>query len=131
MTNDDFRHTPTPSASENAPTDREVSETPLTATSELEHSLSNYETTLKGAELAREILRQAQERAYRASVAYEQQLTAKIEADRLKRAEVRAELDLLRAQLSGADPQEESAESRSELENALDADPTLYKESWD
>lgn len=124
MDKDDFRRMPTPGASENAPTDREVSETPLTATSELEHSLSNYETTLKGAELAREILRQAQERAYRATIAYEQELTAQIEADRRKRAEVRAELDALRAELSGADPIEET-----ELE--LNADPTLYSESWD
>ena len=122
MSENDFTHTPTPSATENAPTDREVSETPLTATSELEHSLSNYETTLKGAELAREILRQAQERAYRASVAYEQQLSAQIEADRLKRAEVRAELDLLRAELTGSEP---------ETEPEIEADPTLYNESWD
>ena len=122
MSENDFTHTPAPDATENAPTDREVSETPLTATSELEHSLSNYETTLKGAELAREILRQAQERAYRASVAYEQQLSAQIEADRLKRAEVRAELDLLRAELTGSEP---------ETEPEIEADPTLYNESWD
>lgn len=122
MINDDFTHTPTPNATENAPTDREVSETPLTASSELEHSLSNYETTLKGAELAREILRQAQERAYRATLAYEQQLSAQIEADRLKRAEVRAELDLLRAELTGSEP---------ETEPEQELDPTLYTESWD
>ena len=122
MNTDDFRVTPTQSASENAPKPEEVSETSLYETSELEHSQTNYETTLKGAELARFHLRQAQERAYRASVAYEQQLSAQIEADRLKRAEVRAELDLLRAELTGSEP---------ETEPELETDPAIYNESWD
>jgi len=116
MTNDDFRHTPTPSASENRATE-EVSQSSFT---ELEHSESNYESTLRGAELARFHLKQAQERALRASVAYEQQLAERIEADKRRRKEVLAELDKLRR-----------ATEQTETEPEPKADTTLYKESWD
>lgn len=117
MSNDDFRHTPTPSASENAPAHREVSES---FPSELEHSQSNYETTLKGVELARFHLKQAQERAYLATLAYERELADRIEAEKRKREEVLSELSKLRQAV---------AEQKTEPE--LEADPTLYNESWD
>jgi hypothetical protein len=117
MSNNDFTHTHTPSASENTPAPGEVSES---FPSELEHSESNYETTLRGADLARFHLKQAQERAYRASVAYAQQLTAQIEADKRKREEVLAELSKLREAITP-----EKTEPEPEL------DPGVYLESWD
>jgi hypothetical protein len=116
MDKDDFRHTPTHSASENRATE-EVSQNSFT---ELEHSESNYESTLRGAELARFHLKQAQERALRASVAYEQQLAERIEADSRRRKEVLAELDKLRR-----------ATKQTETEPEPETDPGFYYESWD
>lgn len=118
MDKDDFRHTPTPSASENASAHREVPES--FPPSELEHSQSNYETTLKGVELARFHLKQAQERAYLATLAYERELADRIEAEKRKREEVLSELSKLRQAV---------AEQKTEPE--LEPDPTLYNESWD
>jgi hypothetical protein len=100
-----------------------VSNDPTPEVTEADHAQSNYETSLKGVALARAHLRQAQERALRASQAYEEQQSLKIEAEKRKLAEIRAELDLLRADLSGAEPE---AERKTEL-----PDPDLFNESWD
>jgi DNA repair exonuclease SbcCD ATPase subunit len=77
---------------------------------ELEHSQSNYESTLKGVALARYHLEQAQKRAYEASLAYQLELAKKIEAEKAKREAVLAELDRLRYDLA----QQETELNKSE-----------------
>lgn len=96
---------------------------------ELEHSKSNYESTLKGVELARHHLQIAQQKALARAQAYEYELQKNIEAEQIKRAEVLNELKTLRDEL-GKDPallwEAEAPQSDNpELENY---DPTLLNE---
>jgi len=81
---------------------------------EAQHAEVIYESTLKGVALARYHLEQAQKRAYEASLAYQLELAKRIEEQKLKRAEVLAELDLLRYDLA------QREETLSETENAID-----------
>lgn len=81
---------------------------------EAQHAEVIYESTLKGVALARYHLEQAQKRAYEASLAYQLELAKRIEEQKLKRAEVLAELDRLRYDLA------QREETLSETENAID-----------
>lgn len=81
---------------------------------EAQHAEVIYESTLKGVALARYHLEQAQKRAYEASLAYQLELAKRIEEQKLKRAEVLAELDRLRYDLA------QREETLNETENAID-----------
>jgi hypothetical protein len=97
---------------------------------ELEHSKSNYESTLKGVALARHHLQIAQQKAVARAEAYAYELQKKIDEEQIKRLEVLNELKKIRDEL-GKDPallwEAEAPQSDNpELDNY---DPTFLNET--
>jgi len=92
-------------------------------TSPVERAEAGYAVAVSGVERARKALAEARERAEKQALAYQAELTARIEADKAKRAEVVAELARLRIERESDAPSAEPI--NPEGFNPSDGEPSL------